>query len=34
MNIAFADGHAAWVSKKIVDGNSDLVKIESSPTKF
>ena len=34
MNIAFADGHAAWVSKKIVDGNSDLAKIESSPTKF
>ena len=34
INAAFADGHAAWVSKKIVDNNSDLAKVESSPTKF
>ena len=34
MNIAFADGHAAWKDKKIIENNSDLTKIESSPTKF
>ena len=34
VNSVFADGHAAWLSKNVVDGNPDLAKIESSPTKF
>ena len=34
INATFADGHAEWKAKNIIDGNNELSLAETTPTKF